>query len=134
MLRQVQISAKPPVKKCLRVADELGYVPHALAQSLAKGRSNNIGLFLVQPHPQVFADPYIPNIITGIRNAIQEDGFRILVEQIRSAQDSNTLLTMLKSGEIAGAIVTHNIWQPEHIQATTRSTDRIPHSTRRLTA
>jgi len=103
-------------EKVLQVADELGYVPHALAQSLAKGRSNNIGLFLVQPHAQVFADPYIPNIITGIRNAIQEDGFRILVEQIRSPQDSNTLLNMLKSGEIAGAIVTHNIWQPNQVK------------------
>jgi len=97
-------------ERVLQVAEELGYVPHALAKSLAKGRSDNIGLFLVQPHPQVFADPYIPNIINGIRQAVQAEGFRILVEQIQSAQNADIVLTMLKSGEIAGAIVTQNIW------------------------
>jgi DNA-binding LacI/PurR family transcriptional regulator len=97
-------------ERVLKIAEELGYVPHALAKSLAKGRSDNIGLFLVQPHPQVFADPYIPNIINGIRQAVQSDGFRILVEQIQSIQDADVVLTMLKSGEIAGAIVTQNIW------------------------
>jgi len=102
-------------QRVLDSADTLGYVPHALAKSLAKGRSDNIGLFLVQPHEQIFADPYIPNIITGIRNAIQADGFRILVEQVRSSDDADTILTMLKSGEIAGAIITHNIWQKEQL-------------------
>lgn len=105
-------------ERVLKIADELGYVPHALAKSLAKGRSNNIGLFLVQPHPQVFADPYIPNIINGIRQAVQAQGFRILVEQIQSQQDAATILTMLKSGEIAGALVTQNIWnnqQKKHL-------------------
>jgi len=104
-------------QKVLNAAADLGYVPHALAKSLAKGRSNNIGLFLIQPHEQIFADPYIPNIITGIRNAIQVDQFRILVEQVRSPQDTETMLTMLKSGEIAGAIVTHNIWGQDNIKS-----------------
>lgn len=103
-------------QKVLKSADELGYVPHALAKSLARGRSNNIGLFLVQPHEQIFADPYIPNIITGIRNTIQREDFRILVEQIRSVENANALLTMLKSGEIAGAIITHNIWENENLK------------------
>jgi DNA-binding LacI/PurR family transcriptional regulator len=102
--------------RVLKVADELGYVPHALAKSLAKGRSDNIGLFLIQPHPQVFADPYIPNIITGIRQAIQADDFRILVEQIRIINDVDMILTMLKSGQIAGAIVTQNIWTPQQLK------------------
>lgn len=102
--------------RVLKVAGELGYVPHALAKSLAKGRSDNIGLFLVQPHSQVFADPYIPNIIDGIRRVTQADGFRILVEQIESASNVDTIIHMLKSGEIAGAIVTHNIWSPEQIE------------------
>ena len=103
-------------KRVLKVAHDLGYVPHALAKSLAKGRSDNIGLFLVQPHPQVFADPYIPNIMSGIRQAIQADGFRILVEQLRSTADVGLMVTMLKSGEIAGAIVTQNIWNSAQLK------------------
>lgn len=103
-------------ERVLNVAQELGYVPHALAKSLAKGRSDNIGLFLIQPHPQVFADPYIPNIISGIRQAIQADGFRILVEQLKTTTDVDTILTMLKSGEIAGAIVTQNIWNTKQLK------------------
>lgn len=102
--------------RVLQVAQDMGYVPHALAKSLAKGRSDNIGLFLVQPHPQVFADPYIPNIMSGIRQAIQVDGFRILVEQLRTTHDVDMMLTMLKSGEIAGAIVTHDIWDEQQLK------------------
>lgn len=94
----------------LKVARELGYVPHALAKSLAKGRSDNIGLFLVQPHSEIFADPYIPNIIQGIREATQLKGFRILVEQIQSEEETHKIVQMLKGGEIAGAIINHNIW------------------------
>ena len=103
-------------ERVLKVAQDLGYVPHALAKSLAKGRSDNIGLFLVQPHPQVFADPYIPNIMSGIRQAIQAEGFRILVEQLGSSDNVDLMLTMLKSGEIAGAIVTQNIWNPQQVK------------------
>jgi DNA-binding LacI/PurR family transcriptional regulator len=108
--------SKATRNRVLQVAQDMGYVPHALAKSLAKGRSDNIGLFLVQPHQQVFADPYIPNIMGGIRHAIQADGFRILVEQLRATADIDMMLTMLKSGEIAGAIITHNIWNPQQLK------------------
>lgn len=98
-----------------KIALEMGYVPHAVAKSLAKGRSDNIGLFLIQPHQQIFADPYIPNIITGLSNAFRSKGFRILVEQHHQPSDARFILTMLSSHEIAGAIITHNMWDQETV-------------------
>lgn len=109
-------------ERVLNAAEELGYVPHAAAKSLARGRSSNIALFLVQPHQQVFSDPYIPNIITGIHQAVKAEEYRILVEHIHHSNDIHKVLDMLKSGEIAGAIVTHSVWDT----ATQKKLARFP--------
>lgn len=92
-------------ERVLRSARELGYVPTAAARTLASGRSSNLALVLVQPHAQVFADPYIPNIITGLRRAVQQEGFRILVEIVDDLSHLDTIESLLRSGEAAGVLV-----------------------------
>ena len=87
-----------------QVARDLGYIPHVGARALARGRSNNIGLVLIQPHYQVFTDPYIPNIIAGMSEVTQPNGFRILVEHINSTRRFSSIEDMLKGGEVAGVI------------------------------
>lgn len=93
-------------------AKELGYVPHVAARALAKGRSNSIGLILIQPHFQVFTDPYIPNVMTGIADITQAHGFRILVEHVKSPRLVHSIGDMLKGGEVA-AVIVNNIYGSE---------------------
>jgi LacI family transcriptional regulator len=88
-------------KRVLWACKELNYVPHVAARTLALGHSNNLALVLVRPHAQVFADPYIPNIITGLSRASQQHGFRILVEQIETP-DVDAISSLLRGGEAAG--------------------------------
>jgi DNA-binding LacI/PurR family transcriptional regulator len=97
-----------------KAARELGYVPHVAARTLAKGRSNNIGLVLIQPHFQVFTDPYIPNILTGVCEITQAHGFRILVEHVKATEYVPHIADMLKGGEVAGLIV-NNIYGVEDV-------------------
>lgn len=92
-------------KRVLAVAAELGYVPQAAAKSLVKGRSNNIGLVLVRPHQQIFRDPFIPNIITGLSAVTRQKGFRLLVEHIDELDYLTTISTLLKGGEVAGIVL-----------------------------
>ncbi len=87
------------------VAAELGYVPQAAAKSLVKGHTNNIGLVLVQPHQQVFRDPFIPNVITGLSAVIRSFGYRLLVEHIDDLDHLITISNLLKGGEVAGIVL-----------------------------
>ena len=92
-------------QQVLRVADELGYVPQAAAKSLVQGRSNTVGLVLVQSHYQVFQDPYIPNILTGLTQVCRELGVRVLVEHINSEENISTIRNLIKGGEIDGMLI-----------------------------
>jgi DNA-binding LacI/PurR family transcriptional regulator len=100
-------------ERVLQAARALGYVPTAAARTLASGRSSNLALVLVQPHPQVFADPYIPNIITGLRQSVQKEGFRILVEIVDDLSHLDTIESLLRSGEAAGVMVSGLGWGRE---------------------
>ena len=66
-------------QRVLEAARAIGYVPDVAARALARGKSTNIGLVLVQTHEQVFIDEYIPHIITGLSKVTRKHGYRILV-------------------------------------------------------
>jgi LacI family transcriptional regulator len=101
-------------QRVLEVAKGLGYVPHVAAKALVKGRSSNLGFILIRPHYQVFRDPYIPNVITGLSAVVRTHGFRLLVEHIDNLNQINTISNMLKGGEVAG-IVLSSFYGLEHI-------------------
>jgi DNA-binding LacI/PurR family transcriptional regulator len=100
-------------ERVLKAAQELGYVPAAAARSLARGRSNNIGLVLIKPHHKIFADPFVPNVITGLNQVTQEQGFRLLVEIVDGLDRLNIFENLLRSGEVAGALVNGVWWGQE---------------------
>lgn len=86
-------------------ADALGYVPQVAARSLVQGHSMNVGLVLVRPHYQVFRDPYVPNVITGLVEVLREQGYRLLVEHVDSLVNINIISNLLKGGEVAGVLM-----------------------------
>jgi DNA-binding LacI/PurR family transcriptional regulator len=96
-----------------RIATEMGYVPDVAARTLARGKSSNIGLVLINPHDQIFTDPYIPNIIRGLDQTTKTHGFRILVEQVYSLDGSDMVESLLRGGEVAGVIINGLIWGDE---------------------
>lgn len=113
-------------KRVIHIAHELGYVPRAAARSLAKGRSDNLGLVLLRPHPQVFHDPYIPNVTAGINRVAHEHGFRILLEMVEDTRDFETIRTLLLSGEVAGVILSGPVWEiPDEISALVQAGQKI---------
>lgn len=95
-------------ERVLRAAHELNYVPDVAARALARGRSNNIALVLMQPHRQVWLDEYIPNVLTGVNLITQPLGFRLLVEMVEGNTGVNVFANLLQSKEAAGVIVNFN--------------------------
>lgn len=97
--------SKETREKVLKAAHSLGYVPLAAARALVNGRSNTLALILFDPHVQVFRDPYIPNVMTGITEVAGLFGFRLLVERISDGAEATVVRNLLKSNEAAGAIL-----------------------------
>lgn len=89
-------------QRVFQAAEELKYVPDMTARALARGRNNNIGLVISQPHPQIFIDEYIPNILTGINQVTQLQGFRIIVEVI---ENNAAFANLVRSQEVAGLVL-----------------------------
>ncbi|GAB1422754.1 hypothetical protein MASR2M15_29930 [Anaerolineales bacterium] len=96
------LSGKTPIKsgdetrdKVLEAAQELAYVPQAAAKALIHGRSRNIGFVLIQPHRQVFTDPYVPNVLTGLTEVCRPAGYRIIVEHIHESDNIYRIRDML---------------------------------------
>ena len=97
--------SKETRERVLKAAHSLGYVPQAAARALVNGRSNTLALILFDPHVQVFRDPYIPNVMTGITEVAGSLGFRLLVERVRDGGEPTIVRSLLKSGEAAGVIL-----------------------------
>jgi LacI family transcriptional regulator len=101
-------------QRVLQAARELNYVPDMTARALARGRSNNIALVISQPHPQIFIDEYIPNLLTGLNQIIQPQGFRIIVEVI---ENNAAFADLILSKEVAGLVLNLRDPSDEELQS-----------------
>src|SRR5450759_3799326 len=66
----------------IQVAKELNYHPDSRGRKLAIGRSNTIGLVLRQSHEQVVADALLPQVLLGIEQAANAQGFQVLLKPL----------------------------------------------------
>lgn len=129
VLNQVENSniSEETRQRVLDAARDLNFVPDVRAQALARGRSNNIGLILSNPHRQVFIDEYIPAILTGISQVTQKHGFRILVELLSNATVSDAYNNLIQGNEVAGLIVNLNAKMTDDIEQIVAYTrERVP--------
>ncbi|MBE3555076.1 MAG: LacI family DNA-binding transcriptional regulator [Thermicanus sp.] len=79
---------KETKEKVLRVAEELGYTPNALAQSVARRRSMNIGVVVPYvPKVHIFSHDYFSEIISGIGEVAQEHGYDLVLFHRHLHQD-----------------------------------------------
>ncbi len=60
--------------RILSLAEELGYTPDALAQSLVRGRTKTVGVVVT-----TIADPFVAGIIDGIEHVAGEAGYTVLL-------------------------------------------------------
>ena len=88
-------------KKVLEAAEELGYVPNAIAQTMASGRSRIIGI--VVPSNYNIFHYHILQILT---NVFQMYDLRTMVFTSAPTDDINELLQNLYQYQVDGVIVT----------------------------
>ncbi len=69
-------------QRVLQAVEEPGFVPDMAAQTVTRGDSNYIALVTSRPHRQLLVDEFFPHILTGLRIATEESGFRIIVGNV----------------------------------------------------
>ena len=65
--------------RILAVANELGYRPSPIAQRLARRRTDQIGLVVPQSTHDIFANPFIPELVRGIGDVCDAEGIAVVI-------------------------------------------------------
>lgn len=65
--------------RILTAAEELGYRPSPIARRLAARRTDQIGLVVPQPTHDVFANPFLPELLRGIGDVCDAEGIAVVI-------------------------------------------------------
>ena len=65
--------------RILEAATELGYRPSPIARRLARSRTDQIGLVVPQSTHDIFANPFIPELMRGIGDVCDEEGIAVVI-------------------------------------------------------
>jgi len=87
-----------------QVAAELHYKPNASARSLVNGRTETIGL-VIRDLALLDVDPFLLPLLNGIIQRARTEGYRVLVESVRSDDTGDPFGDLIDSGRIDGMIV-----------------------------
>ena len=99
------IRISPETKqRVLDAAQELGYYPDSAGRKLASGRSNTIGLVLRQSRDQVFADALLPQVVLGVGQAAELQGFQILLKALEP-EDTRGYVRLIQENHVDGIIL-----------------------------
>jgi LacI family transcriptional regulator len=88
----------------LKVADELGYRPNAIARSLKIQRINTIGLYTGYGYHSL-RDPFLAEVYTGIQRVCSDLHYDFLVHVDIEGKEPSEIRLRLNDGKVAGLIV-----------------------------
>ncbi|MEN6434593.1 MAG: LacI family DNA-binding transcriptional regulator [Anaerolineaceae bacterium] len=89
--------------RILKVAKELNYMPNVSGRKLVSGKTNTIGLVLLQSPEQVRADAILINVMMGVEKAATKMGYHVLLKQID--QNTNSYTQLVRENSVDGIIL-----------------------------
>lgn len=99
-------NVRPAVReRVLQVIHEHGYVPRAAAQSLAKQRSQVIGLLLPVAAAEHFADPFFGPLVQAITVASTRAGYFVVLSIVTADMERGFYERVLRSRHFDGVIM-----------------------------
>ncbi len=99
-----------------RVAQEMGYHPHVIAQSLQRKRTNTVG-FIVPATDRYLSDPYFLELLAGIGDGAASYDFDLLVSTCKPMDPKERLVydRMVKGRRVDGIVVARTRCDDERI-------------------
>jgi DNA-binding LacI/PurR family transcriptional regulator len=92
-------------QQILEVARRLNYYPDAAARTLVSGRTQTVGFVLCQSPHCIFADAFLPEVLRGVGEAVQEHGFRVLVHSVSDVAAPEAYIGLVREKHIDGIIL-----------------------------
>ena len=99
-----------------RVAQEMGYHPHVIAQSLQRRRTNTVG-FIVPATERYLSDPYFLELLAGIGDGAASYDFDLLISTCKPMDPKEPLVyeRMVKGRKVDGIVVARTRCDDERI-------------------
>ncbi|MGM7723260.1 LacI family DNA-binding transcriptional regulator [uncultured Metabacillus sp.] len=92
-------------RKVLQAAKELNYHPNAIAQSFARGKSNNIGVIVPYlPKVNLMSTHYFSELLSGIGARLGELGYGLLL-LFQSPDEPKDYVQLFRSQRVDGCII-----------------------------
>lgn len=91
--------------KVRAAAKQLGYYPNASARALASNRTKNIGLIISRAPQYIATDPFLPQILGGLLDVLQENSQGLLLEWVEPGQQLESYLELTRAHHIDGMIL-----------------------------
>jgi DNA-binding LacI/PurR family transcriptional regulator len=92
-------------QRILTVARRLNYYPDAAARSLVSGRTHTIGFVLCQSPDRIFTDAFLPEVLRGVGDAVQESGLRVLVHSVEDVTVPDAYIGLVRQKQTDGIIL-----------------------------
>jgi DNA-binding LacI/PurR family transcriptional regulator len=89
-----------------RAMEQLGYVPNAIARSLARSNTHTIGFTMCRREDQVFSNPFFPEAIRGMSAVAQEKDYNILLSiSLTPEEELKKCLQLVRERRVDGLIL-----------------------------
>ena len=106
---------KPETKSLiLELAARYNYQPHMVASNLAKRCTKTIGLMFPKA-PRTIADPFFLEYLHGVSETLFEQGYSLLIPQVRRQSVVETLAQLVAHSRVDGIVLTEPLLDDERV-------------------
>lgn len=100
---RISLATKEKVEKYM---EELGYYPNAIARSLAKNKTGNIGVIMPTRAEDIFLNPFFPEALRGIVKSAANSGYDILLSTNTELEDElNSIKNFIRGSKVDGIVL-----------------------------
>ena len=93
-------------EKVVRHMKELGYYPNAIARSLAKNKTGNIGIIMPSRSEDIFLNPFFPEALRGITRAASKNGYDLLLSTNLGEEDELiNIKSLINTSKVDGIVL-----------------------------
>jgi LacI family transcriptional regulator len=84
--RKFQLMRPETAKRIGREVEQLGYRPQFTGRGLRTAKRFSIGMLIVDERPTFLADPFITQIVGGLTNCLNLQGYGLLLQGVRAQE------------------------------------------------
>lgn len=103
--------------RVLIIMDEMGYYPNAIARSLAKKQTGNIGVIMPTRSEDVFLNPFFPEALRGILKGASSNNYDILLStNTEKGDELENIKSFIRGSKVDGIILVSSKLDDESIK------------------